>query len=415
MSDGSLSQDEIDALLQGGGGMDMGAPEPVVPMGMGGTGLTDAEKQEFLGLIEGLLSSQVSNLNNLINDTVELVNPVVDVTDNSGIAALFPGDIVEINLDFQEGMSGKHSYLLEAGFAENMAGMMMGMDGVELSEAAFSALGEAGNTLAGTTSTAFGDKIGQTIMPTPGDTHKVDGSSFNFQSGPFVKVEYQITVDSKPPSTLVELYDLAMVKSLLTPDAAEPLGGGLDLADMASLEAATGGAGGMDMGAMGGGMDMGGMGAMGGGMNMGGMGGQSQMQQNQMGTGQMPQQMGGMNMGGMNMGGYGMGQPNMGVQSVQFPGLNPQTGSGDQGNIGLLMDVYMEMTVELGRTKRLIKDILGMGEGTIIELDKLAGEPVDILVNHKLIAKGEVVVIDENFGVRVTEIVSPLDRMGDYT
>jgi flagellar motor switch protein FliN/FliY len=73
----------------------------------------------------------------------------------------------------------------------------------------------------------------------------------------------------------------------------------------------------------------------------------------------------------------------------------------------------MEMTVELGRTKKLIKEILSMGEGTIIELDKLAGEPVDILVNHKLIAKGEVVVIDENFGVRVTEIVSPQERMVD--
>ena len=77
------------------------------------------------------------------------------------------------------------------------------------------------------------------------------------------------------------------------------------------------------------------------------------------------------------------------------------------------MDVFMEMTVELGRTKRLIKDILQMGEGTIIALDKLAGEPVDILVNHKLIAKGEVVVIDENFGVRVTEIISPMERVSD--
>jgi flagellar motor switch protein FliN/FliY len=77
------------------------------------------------------------------------------------------------------------------------------------------------------------------------------------------------------------------------------------------------------------------------------------------------------------------------------------------------MDVLMEMTVELGRTKKPIKEILSMGEGTIIELDKLAGEPVDILVNNKLIAKGEVVVIDENFGVRVTEIVSPLERMSD--
>ena len=101
------------------------------------------------------------------------------------------------------------------------------------------------------------------------------------------------------------------------------------------------------------------------------------------------------------------------VQSVQFPNLTGSGGGGEQGNIGLLMDVFMEMTVELGRTRKLIKEILGMGEGTIIELDKLAGEPVDILVNHKLIAKGEVVVIDENFGVRVTEIVSPMERMGN--
>ncbi|MDR2070406.1 MAG: flagellar motor switch protein FliN, partial [Treponema sp.] len=101
------------------------------------------------------------------------------------------------------------------------------------------------------------------------------------------------------------------------------------------------------------------------------------------------------------------------VQSVQYPSFVPQMNPHEQGNIGLIMDVYMEMTVELGRTRKLIKEILGMGEGTIIELDKLAGEPVDILVNHKLIAKGEVVVIDENFGVRVTEIVSPMERMAD--
>ena len=111
--------------------------------------------------------------------------------------------------------------------------------------------------------------------------------------------------------------------------------------------------------------------------------------------------------------GPAMAPPN--VQPVQFANLQPIQMGGEQGNIGLLMDVYMEMTVELGRTRKRIKDILGIGEGTIIELDKLAGEPVDILVNHKLIAKGEVVVIDENFGVRVTEIVSQIDRMNELT
>jgi flagellar motor switch protein FliN/FliY len=119
--------------------------------------------------------------------------------------------------------------------------------------------------------------------------------------------------------------------------------------------------------------------------------------------------------------GYPQGGPIMGgtmgpnVQAVQFPNLMPKSIPQEQGNINLIMDVYMELTVELGRTRKLIKEILGMGEGTIIELDKLAGEPVDILVNHKLIAKGEVVVIDENFGVRVTEIVSPVERVNDLS
>ena len=144
---------------------------------------------------------------------------------------------------------------------------------------------------------------------------------------------------------------------------------------------------------------------------------QMQMGMNQMQMG-MPQMGMGMPMGQMAMpqGGMGMAQ-NMGnipnVQTLQYPNLQGGNIGGEQGNISLIMDVFMEMAVELGRTKKQIKDILGMGEGTIIELDKLAGEPVDILVNHKPIAKGEVVVIDENFGVRVTEILSPLERVSD--
>ena len=127
---------------------------------------------------------------------------------------------------------------------------------------------------------------------------------------------------------------------------------------------------------------------------------QGMQQMPMQGMQQMPMQ--GMQQMGMNI-------PN--VQPVQFPNLTMQQVSGEQGNISLIMDVYMEMSVELGRTRKLIKEILSMGEGTIIELDKLAGEPVDILVNHKPIAKGEVVVIDENFGVRVTEILSPGERI----
>ncbi|KWX08826.1 flagellar motor switch protein FliN, partial [Hydrogenibacillus schlegelii] len=96
-----------------------------------------------------------------------------------------------------------------------------------------------------------------------------------------------------------------------------------------------------------------------------------------------------------------------------FPDLSASApvGAGSE-TLQLLLDVPLEVTVELGRTKRLIKDILSLAPGSIIELDKLAGEPVDIYVNHKRIARGEVVVIDENFGVRVTEIISPWERLG---
>ena len=160
------------------------------------------------------------------------------------------------------------------------------------------------------------------------------------------------------------------------------------------------------------------------------MGGMPNMGMPNMAMAGMQQPMGGMpNMGMPNMGMAGMqqpmgGMPNMGVnmgmnvpnvQQLSYPTLQAGPNVGEQGNISLIMDVFMEMTVELGRTKKSIKEILGMGEGTIIELDKLAGEPVDILVNHKPIAKGEVVVIDENFGVRVTEILSPMERVNDLT
>ena len=106
--------------------------------------------------------------------------------------------------------------------------------------------------------------------------------------------------------------------------------------------------------------------------------------------------------------GYGAPQmaPPVNVQQAQFAtfsnDINPMQ---PQENIELIKDVPLEVTVELGRTHKSINDILDFSPGTIIELDKIAGEPIDVLVNGKNVAKGEVVVIDESFGVRVTEII----------
>jgi flagellar motor switch protein FliN/FliY len=99
------------------------------------------------------------------------------------------------------------------------------------------------------------------------------------------------------------------------------------------------------------------------------------------------------------------------LKAAQFPDLTPRGGRDELRNIDLLLDVSLQVTVELGRTRRQIRDVLALGPGSVLELDKLAGEQVDVLINGKLIAKGEVVVIDENYGVRITDIVSPTERV----
>ncbi len=379
MSDGSLSQDEIDALLQGGG-MDFG--------GSGGGGgepeLSAQDKNRFTRMLAEITDSQASNLSGMIDENVDLKAPSVEILSSDEASSGLPDRLVEIKIDYSDGISGEHSYLIPEDMAVLIAGKMMGQEGVELNEAALSAIEEAGNTLAGSAATVIGDAIGKTVMNAPGDTKLAGSGELRIPAGAsVVRATYPLIIDDAPPSHLYEIFSMDAVREILgTSDSSGSMG------TAPSSQAGQG----MDN------MNMG---------NMGNMG------------------MGNMNMGNMNMGNMGMG--NMGgfggqqaynqanVQPVQFPPLNPQGMGSEQGNIGLLMDVYMEMTVELGRTRRLIKDILGMGEGTIIELDKLAGEPVDILVNHKLIAKGEVVVIDENFGVRVTEIVSPMDRVEGFS
>ncbi len=387
MSDGSLSQDEIDALLQGSS-MDLGGQDSSSSGGGGDAGLSDQEKQQFAQILGQIVQSQGSNLSGMIGETVTLQAPSIEVVAGENAGQGLPESLVEVKIDYSEGLSGFHSYLIPNDAATTIAGKMMGQADVELNEAALSALEEAGNTLAGSAATSIGDVIGTTIMNSPGSTNSVSSGEIQAPGGQAVKATYSLKIDDEAETSLIEFFDLSVVKSILQ----AALGGGQQQAPQNQPQQ-----------------------QMGGGQMQGG-----QMQQPAMGN----QQMGGGQMwgggqapfGGQSAAGtQGMGGGGANVQAVQFPNLNPQSAGSEQGNIGLLMDVYMEMTVELGRTRRLIKDILGMGEGTIIELDKLAGEPVDILVNHKLIARGEVVVIDENFGVRVTEIVSPMDRVEGMT
>ena len=100
------------------------------------------------------------------------------------------------------------------------------------------------------------------------------------------------------------------------------------------------------------------------------------------------------------------------VQSTQFSPMNPNSGGIQaQGNIGMLVDLQLPVAVELGRVNMMVKDILELGPGAVVELNKFSGEPVDIYVNNKKFAEGEVVVVDQNFGVRILALIGPNERL----
>ena len=346
MSDGSLSQDEIDALLQGTGGMDFDA-------GPSSPSLTDHQRSAFEQFLRTTVASQESNLSLLVNNDVRIAPPTADLVDSDGFIATLSPDVVQITMNLTEGAPGHHSYVLSEDAAIEIAGPMMGQEGVEVDDAAVSALQEAFSQISGPVVTALGDQVGATVMTDPPEGTHGPAAAVTLPAGQFVRLTYTVAIGGRASFAVYEAFDAEVVRAVLREGQAVS-GAQSGSPAQGRQSHGRGGAGGM------------------------------------------------------------MGMPHgaaPNVQSVQFPNLNPTAAGAEPGNIGLLMDVYMEMTVELGRTRKLIKEILGMGEGTIIELDKLAGEPVDILVNHKLIAKGEVVVIDENFGVRVTEIVSQMERI----
>lgn len=379
MSDGSLTQDEIDALLQGSASFDLGGKGPAPSTGVA---LTPVQRTQFEGILQKTVASQASNLSMLVTKTANYGPVKVDVIPREKLLQALEDQIVQISMPFSEGLSGEHLYILPESLAISIAGLMMGQQGIELNEAALSALQEAIGQISGPVLTALGDALHSTVLTEPATATRMPKDALSVSADPLVVATYPIMIEGEMPADMLEVFTPEQVTTILSKST--------QASPSAIPKSPTMGQGvGISQPSMG--------------PTMGGFQGAP------MGVPPTASPFQGVPFGGT----PSMTPPN--VQPVQFPSLQPGPPPAEHGNISLLMDVYMEMTVELGRTKKLIKEILGMGEGTIIELDKLAGEPVDILVNHKLIAKGEVVVIDENFGVRVTEIVSPMERMKDLT
>ena len=416
MSDGSLSQDEIDALLQGTDDVD------TMTGGLMGGGdlvespLSQAEHSSFLDLMNSASGNIGGALGAMVGRSVSLSNPRLEVVSPDDLQNQLSNEVVEIKMDFESGATGEHSYIIEVDTAKTIAGLMMGQEAGDLTEASLSAVSEAMNVICGNELNTIGTQVKRELRTSPPTINKTDKSGLIFNSNEFVKVVYDFNIEGAGVTPLVELFGLNIVKditSAITPATNQAGGGKKQQQQQMGNQQMMGGMQQPNM--------MGGQQMMGGMQQPNMMGGQQMMGNNPYMMNQ--QMMGGMQpnmMGGQQMNPYMMNQPMMGgqqpqVQNVQFSNFNAGHQDAQGGNINLLMDVNMELTVELGRTKKSIKDILGMGEGTVIELDKLAGEPVDILVNGKLIARGEVVVIDENFGVRVTEIISPMERIRDFS
>jgi flagellar motor switch protein FliN/FliY len=346
MSDGALSQAEIDALLSG---------TSVGPTPSSGGNSASIDTATLGNFLAGTVDALSSNLSMMTGGTVTFYGPAVSVTNRDEFLGKLPDLVTVVKADFTSGFPGDHAFIMGEETAKAIASLMNKEDNIELDDMAMSVLGEVVSQVSGSQITALTQSTGnRSIASKPPQAANVPKATAALPAGNFVSALYSLDLGNGIRQQLWEVY-----------------GENVCLDICAALKATTASMAKPAPSSPGGGFGAGAFGGMQG----------------------------------------GMPQHGTNVQQIQYPNLMSQNGAHEPGNIGLLMDVLMEMTVELGRTKKSIKEILSMGEGTIIELDKLAGEPVDILVNHKLIAKGEVVVIDENFGVRVTEIISPIEHM----
>lgn len=406
--DGMLSQDEINALLNG---VDLSADSGAANTATGGDSdgieLTDIEKDAIGEVANISMGTSATTLFSLVNKKVNITTPVVEMCTWQDVLEAYERPCVFIQIKYTVGLNGTNILVLKEHDVKVITDLMMGGDGTnvegELSELHLSAISEAMNQMMGSSSTSLSSMLGKTIDISPPESSLVDlhtkdpGELSPFLEDRFVKVSFRLQIDDLVDSTLMQLYPLDFAKSVYETFMAQQMGGAAEPAPSpapapAPAPAAPSPAPAPAMQPQGG-MDMGMQPQMG--MPQGGYGMPPQMGMPQGGYG-MPQM-------GMPMG-YGM--PNVSIQPAQFQNFAPGQGEMVSAeSIGLIRDVPLEVTVELGRTSKSISDILEFAPGTIIELDKIAGEPIDVLVNGKFVAKGEVVVIEESFGVRIMEII----------
>ncbi|WP_028545164.1 flagellar motor switch phosphatase FliY [Paenibacillus taiwanensis] len=415
-----LSQEEIDALLRKSGEDSVEAtPTPSVEQF-----LTPLEI-DALGEIGNItFGSAATALSTLLGRKVDITTPIIKLLDKKNLESEFPHPHVAVHVHYVDGFQGVNSLVIKTSDAQIIADLMLGGDGRnvagELNEIHISAVQEAMNQMMGSSATSMSTIFNQLVnISPPGigilNAEKGEGNEMLPEDDVLIKISFRLTIGDLIDSTIMQLLTIPFAK-----DMVNRLMGAAEAMAKMETEAATAVAVEQPVSS--------------------GQVPNTQAQPTAMpnhyeehvGGGypvnhesypNAPQQQANMHASmnahqGSMHGHYAAASMGtapsrpVNVQPVQFANLQTSTYvPADDSNINLLLDIPLRVTVELGRTHKQIKDILELSQGSIIELDKLAGEPVDILVNNKLIAKGEVVVIDENFGVRVTDIINQWDRI----
>lgn len=410
MSNNFLSQEEINALLSGDS-MDSETDNQSAAA-VSEEMITDTDK-DLLGEIGNIsMGSASTALYQLINQQVNITTPVVSVTTLKEIKAGFETPNIVLDIEYIAGIVGRNVLIIKTYDGLVISNLMMGGDGNvteihELSEIEISAVSEAMNQMIGSAATSMATMFGRKVDISPPTSKVVTDETTPISDSipedqPIVKVSFKMTIGDIIDSNIMQIFPIETAKNVVAimtgedtgavEEAAQPQAPKQESIPNKEIQPEPQ------------------------------IQPQMQYQESQM---QQPQQM-----QPQQQPMYGYGQPQYAMQPQMYGGhmqqqyvqpvevhqaafepLVPQNSVPPIKNMDLIMDVPLDISVVLGRTKKSIQDILNLGAGSLIELDKLAEEPVEILVNGKQIALGEVVVVDENFGVRITSIVSNAERL----
>ena len=390
MGDTSLSQEEINALFNnaaaeaaGDAGGDVGDDE----------GLTELEKDTIGEVANISMGTAATTLFSLVNKRVEISTPVVSTSTWDDIITQYEKPCVLVKIGYTKGLNGSNVLVLREEDVKIITDLMMGGDGTntegEIGEIHLSAISEAMNQMMGSSATSLSSMLNMMVDISPPTSDLIDLQNSDeakeiddFLRGRFVKIEFKLLIGELVDSKIMQLYPIELAKSMCSNVAS----------NMESDSAST-----VDDDAF----------------------GASELppepapapapESAPAAPSPAPAAAAPPPMAAPQMGMPMMGQPQqqpVNVQPAQFTQFSGNYAMAySPENIDLIMDVPLEVTVELGRTHKSIHDILDFAPGTIIELNKIAGEPIDVLVNGKYVAKGEVVVIEESFGIRITEIM----------